>query len=51
MTIHVFATIMALYPFTPASEIAMEFGVSKYKVREMAKKCHVRKNINKKVKR
>ena len=37
MTIHVFATIMALYPFTKTEEIADEFGLSVVKIRKMAR--------------
>ena len=44
MTIHVFATIMALYPFTKTEEIADEFGLSVVKVRKMARVCRVSKN-------
>ena len=44
MTIHVFATIMALYPFTKTEEIADEFGLSVVKIRRMARICRVSKN-------
>ena len=44
MTMHVFATIMALYPITPTSEIASEFGMTEYEVMKMAKKCRVKKS-------
>ena len=44
MKIHVFATIMALYPITPTSQIAEEFDIPVYKLREMARKCHVSKS-------
>lgn len=44
MKIHVFATIMALYPFTSTRAIAQEFGLSQSKVKAMAAACHVRKN-------
>ena len=44
MTMHVFATIMALYPFTKTEEIADEFGLSVVKVRKMARACRVSKN-------
>ena len=46
MKIHVFATIMALYPFTSTQAIAQEFGLSQSKVKAMAAACHVRKNDN-----
>lgn len=46
MKIHVFATIMALYPFTSTKAIAQEFGLSQSKVKAMAAACHVRKNDN-----
>jgi transposase len=46
MKIHVFATIMALYPFTSTRAIAQEFGLSQSKVKAMAAACHVRKNDN-----
>jgi len=36
MDIHIFATIMALYPFTPTEEIAAEFGINTHKVEIMA---------------
>ena len=32
MTMHVFATIMALYPFTKTEELADEFGLSVVKI-------------------
>jgi hypothetical protein len=41
---HVFATILALYPFTKTEEIADEFGLSVVKVRKMARVCRVSKN-------
>ena len=41
MTIHVFATIMALYPFTKTEEIADEFGLSG---RQNAKKKGIKLN-------
>lgn len=44
MKIHVFATIMALYPFTSTRAIAQEFGLSQSKVKAMAAACHVKKN-------
>ena len=44
MTIHVFATILALYPFTRTEDIAEEFGMSAMKVRRMAKICRVKKS-------
>ena len=44
MTMHVFATIMALYPFTKTEEIAYEFGLSVVKIRKMARICRVSKN-------
>jgi hypothetical protein len=44
MTMHVFATILALYPFTKTEEIADEFGLSVVKVRKMARVCRVSKN-------
>ena len=44
MTMHVFATIMALYPFTKTEDIADEFGLSVVKVRKMARACRVSKN-------
>ena len=37
MTMHVFATIMALYPFTKTEEIAEEFGLPVVKIRKMAR--------------
>lgn len=44
MTIHVFATILALYPFTKTEDIADEFGIPVYKIRQMAKTCRVKKS-------
>ena len=44
MTMHVFATIMALYPFTKTEELADEFGLSVVKIRKMARICRVSKN-------
>ena len=44
MTMHVFATILALYPFTKTEDIADEFGLSVVKVRKMARVCRVSKN-------
>ena len=44
MTMHVFATIMALYPFTKTEEIAEEFGLPVVKIRKMARICRVSKN-------
>ena len=44
MKLHVFATILALYPFTKTEDIAKEFGISVYKVRRMARVCRVSKN-------
>lgn len=43
MKIHVFATIMALYPITKTEEIADEFGISVSKLRRMARICRVKK--------
>ena len=43
MTIHVFATIMALYTVSSAQKIAEEFGLSAYQVRKMARICRVKK--------
>ena len=43
MTIHVFATILALYPFTKVEDISEEFGLSPEKIRRMAKICRVKK--------
>ena len=37
MKMHVFATIMALYPFTKTEDIAKEFGISAARIRLMAK--------------
>ena len=44
MTMHVFATIMALYPITPTEQIAEEFDIPVYKLREIARKCRVKKS-------
>ena len=44
MSIHVFATIMALFPFTRTEDIAKEFGISVDKVKHMAKVCRVKKD-------
>jgi DNA invertase Pin-like site-specific DNA recombinase len=44
MKIHVFATILALYPFTKTEEIAEEFEMPVYKIREMARICRVKKS-------
>jgi DNA-binding CsgD family transcriptional regulator len=44
MKLHVFATILALYPFTKTEEIAEEFGISVNKIRRMARICRVSKN-------
>ena len=44
MKIHVFATIMALYPMTSTEKLSQEFGISVYKLRAMAKKFHVEKS-------
>ena len=41
---HVFATILALYPFTKTEDIADEFGLSVVKIRKMARACRVSKN-------
>ena len=43
MKIHVFATILALYPFTKVEEISEEFGLSPDKIRRMARICRVKK--------
>ena len=43
MSIHVFATIMALYPISSAQKIAEEFGLSAYQVKKMAHICRVKK--------
>ena len=43
MSIHVFATIMALYPISSAQKIADEFGLSAYQVKKMAHICRVKK--------
>ena len=44
MKMHVFATIMALYPFTKTEDIAKEFGISVAKIRLMARTCRVHKS-------
>ena len=44
MKMHVFATIMALYPFTKTEDIAREFGISATKIRLMAKTCRIQKS-------
>ena len=44
MKMHVFATILALYPFTKTEDIANEFGISVVKIRQMAKICRVQKS-------
>ena len=44
MTIHVFATILALYPIKPTAEIAEEFGMTEYRINKMAKACRVKKS-------
>lgn len=44
MKLHVFATILALYPFTKTEDIAEEFGISVNKIRRMARICRVSKN-------
>ena len=44
MTIHVFATILALYPIKPTTEIAEEFGLSVSYISKMAKECRVKKS-------
>ena len=44
MSIHVFATIMALYPISSAQKIAEEFGLSTYQVKKMARICRVKKD-------
>ena len=41
---HMFATIMALYPFTKTEDIAKEFGISATKIRLMAKSCRIQKS-------
>ena len=46
MKIHVFATILALYPFTKTEEIAEEFEMPVYKIRQMARTCRVKKSDN-----
>lgn len=43
MSIHVFATILALYTISSAQKIAEEFGLSAYQVRKMARICRVKK--------
>ena len=43
MELHVFATILALYPFTRVEDISEEFGMSPEKIRRMAKICRVKK--------
>lgn len=43
MKIHVFATILALYPFTKVEDISEEFGMSPDKIRRMARICRVKK--------
>ena len=43
MTIHVFATIMALYTVSSAKKIAEEFGLTAYQVKKMAHICRVKK--------
>ena len=43
MSIHVFATIMALYPISSAQKIDDEFGLSAYQVKKMAHICRVKK--------
>lgn len=44
MKIHVFATILALFPFTRTEDIAKEFGISVGTVKHMAKVCRVKKD-------
>ena len=44
MKMHMFATIMALYPFTKTEDIAKEFGISATKIRLMAKSCRIQKS-------
>ena len=44
MKMHVFATIMALYPFTKTEDIAKEFGISAARIHLMAKTCRVQKS-------
>lgn len=44
MKLHVFATIMALYPITPTEQIAKEFDISVYKLKKMARNCRVSKS-------
>ena len=41
---HMFATIMALYPFTKTEDIAKESGISATKIRLMAKSCRIQKS-------
>ena len=43
MKIHVFATILALYPYTRVEDISEEFGMSPDKIRRMARICRVKK--------
>ena len=43
MSIHVVATIMALYPISSAQKISEEFGLSVYQIRKMAHVCRVKK--------
>jgi len=43
MSMDVFATIMALYPFTSVKDISEEFGISTVKIQRMAKICRVEK--------
>ena len=43
MKIHVFATILALYPNTRVEDISEEFGMSPDKIRRMARICRVKK--------
>ena len=43
MSIHVFATIMALYPICSAQKISEEFGLSVYQIKKMAHICRVKK--------
>ncbi len=44
MTMHVFATILALYPIKPTTEIAEEFGFSVSYITKMARVCRVKKS-------
>ena len=46
MTIHVFATILALYPFTKVEDISEEFGMPPGKIRRMARICRVKKSAD-----